>query len=296
MQSARPLRCEALEAERAWTLAVSEQLKRLREIPEEGVDLLPAEPPTGVVVYVEPREHPLAEFVLRNTAHHLARHGWGILVVHGRGNGAYFERMVRGWKGRVAMHRLDQADLPESMYHSLLKSRSFWERVVPHEQVLVMQSDTMLLRGDLLAPGSVLLEDFDYVGAPWSLEAWPTRELVSEPDPRAELLPELVGSGGLSLRHRSAMLAAIDAMGDSLDTIAREDVFFCVALQRMGKRVASRDAAEMFACEEVLPTYISRVAGLYRPFRRFSASVVSALCAQNMLLTEDERAIARSVN
>lgn len=92
--------------------------------------------------------------------------------------------------------------------------------------------------------------EFDYVGAPW------------HPGNLAhlrQLVPGLVGNGGVSLRDVSAMAAAADA--GSRGSLRRtlfddrydmpEDVFFAHTLSELGSRVAPADVARVFAMEQV---------------------------------------------
>lgn len=286
-----------VDATAVWTQATRAHLERLRADPR-GVRALRAPPAAGVMLILEPREHPQLEFVIRNFAHHLAPRGWGLEVAHSPGNAAWLRALFRsfGGSGTVRMRELPFADFAPPVYNQILTNLEFWE-AVGHENVLVFQTDTYLLDPSQL---DEFLE-YDYVGAPWTLVCPRTHLAMDHPRSYPnrsgpalhELWPNLVGNGGLSFRKRSAMIEVLKHYRIAIplaithgtevlmcDGIAQdqEDVFFSVALTRLGKRVAPREVAMRFSAETVVPpTLTGPLFGLHRVYSYLPAGVVKAL-------------------
>lgn len=247
----------------------------------------------GVGLLVEPRAHAHLEFVLRNWAHFVAgRHpgAWGLIVAHGTENGAHVREVTAGWP-HVRLVDLGVPDLPLPAYQALLTDAGFWRRFAGLPRVMLLQVDTAQLGGGDLGPGSPLLTEYDYVGAPWANTCAVCGEAIVRPPPApadaaaaaaapaaagcghmvdhaalAALAPDLVGNGGLSLRNPAAMVEACEAFalgsaaplaaGDPRVPLAgtsNEDVFFATALVKLGRRVAPRAVAAEFAIEQVPP-------------------------------------------
>ncbi|GBF99982.1 hypothetical protein Rsub_13114 [Raphidocelis subcapitata] len=144
-------------------------------------------------------------------------------------------------------------------YQTLLLSRQLW-RAVAGEHVLLFQLDTAMCAASPHKIGDYL--SYDYVGAPWTRERW-----GDAPG----------GNGGLSLRRRSRMLAALDALApggpqqgggggpqegaagppwamsalDAPRAVGNEDQTFSVLLAAMGAHLPTRDVARTFAVETV---------------------------------------------
>lgn len=109
-----------------------------------------------------------------------------------------------------------------SQYNNLLTSKSFWD-FIPNENVLIIQHDSALLRTGI--------EDFyhhDYIGASWNFEPY-------------------VGNGGLSFRHKSAMLKVIKTF--EYNGVTNEDIYFANGCKMLGLKIASIEDANKFSCE-----------------------------------------------
>ena len=238
-----------------------------------------SKPVRGIIVLIEPREHSLFEFTIRNWTYMLAPFGWGLVVVHGKSKLQYVQSLfAKGFEHteNVIFMGLSVDDLPIPAYNQLLTSKSFWSSL-PHENVLIVQTDTMCLSSVGFGGGNdTRWLSYDYIGAPW----WSTcpvsgRVHLPEATPSpycgdahglAELAPHYVGNGGLSFRKKSAMIAVLQKYS-LLPTIEHnceqllvrgqplhnEDVFFAVALKRLKKKIASRDTAVRFSVECVPP-------------------------------------------
>lgn len=137
-------------------------------------------------------------------------------------------------------------------YNTLLKSRSFWERLLPFGPYsLLIQDDGMIVRPGLESRLSRLF-GYDYVGAPWM-------DVPANADLK-KIVPNLVGNGGLSLRSIQACIDAIDSRGDHVRLFNNnlqpepEDVFFASACcAKGGERVCSVEDAAAFAFEQRAP-------------------------------------------
>jgi hypothetical protein len=116
-------------------------------------------------------------------------------------------------------------------YNNLLTSEKFWSRYLDHERVLIFQHDSGMLRD-----GVEELLEWDYVGAPWKLDApWNT------PDKSG-------GNGGFSLRNPKKSLNLIKEKPYH-PRYGNEDVYYSHFLPLVGGKVAPREVCQRFACE-----------------------------------------------
>ena len=184
----------------------------------------------GAMVIVEPRAHPDLRRVLQNFDL-LGPAGYNIIIFHGKSHRQHAMRAAAGLSRQVTLHALSVDNLGPDEYSALLKSASFWKRVL-HENILVFQTDTALCGA---SPHKVQeFEDLGYAGA-----AYDSTGIGRGSHWGADAF---YGVGGLSFRKRSAMLECIAATPDIGQP---EDVFFsnCVD-SRVDK---PRDAAQLSA-------------------------------------------------
>jgi hypothetical protein len=106
-------------------------------------------------------------------------------------------------------------------YNELLVSIEFWQQFKT-ENILVFQSDSMLLRQGIEA-----FYEYDYVGASWNFYPY-------------------VGNGGLSFRHKSAMIKIIENKKYNGEN---EDVYFSLGCKELGLNLAPINIANTFSCE-----------------------------------------------
>ena len=143
-------------------------------------------------------------------------------------------------------------------FNSMLKRPEFW-RQMPHESLLVIQTDALLAR-----PLDPFFFQFPYLGAPFlprqHSEYFETRQadgrinsffktdtpIHSSPDP--DVYPHLHGNGGLSIRQRSVMLTICEQWGSSSPAEEMEDVFFSRHVARIAK-APPLEIAQAFATE-----------------------------------------------
>lgn len=157
-------------------------------------------------VIVEPRNHRHLEYVIRNVSYFLDD-SWSVLLVHGLKNDV-MAKQLQSKLPNLSVHRLPVTDLkPSSVignsnpgYSQLLASKFFYE-LIPAENILIFQTDSILLR-----KGIDQFLEFDYIGAPWHNGK--------------------VGNGGLSFRKKSKMVQIINTIPLEKSGTQDEDVYF----------------------------------------------------------------------
>ena len=107
-------------------------------------------------------------------------------------------------------------------YNKLLKSKNFWNKI-KEENILIFQEDSRLLR-----EGIEDFYEYDYVGAAWDFYPF-------------------VGNGGLSFRHKSAMLKVLEVCNPENDI--NEDVYFAWGCNVLKLNLAPVHVANKFSCE-----------------------------------------------
>lgn len=107
-------------------------------------------------------------------------------------------------------------------YNKLLKSKNFWNKI-KEENILIFQEDSRLLR-----EGIEDFYEYDYIGATWDFYPF-------------------VGNGGLSFRHKSAMLKVLEVCNPENDI--NEDVYFAWGCNVLKLNLAPVHVANTFSCE-----------------------------------------------
>lgn len=107
-------------------------------------------------------------------------------------------------------------------YNKLLKSKNFWNKI-KEENILIFQEDSRLLR-----EGIEEFYEYDYIGATWDFYPF-------------------VGNGGLSFRHKSAMLKVLEVCNPENDI--NEDVYFAWGCNVLKLNLAPVNIANKFSCE-----------------------------------------------
>lgn len=153
-------------------------------------------------VIVETRKIENFGLIVKNHLHFLPK-GWGLTVCHSYENESFVEGELKDIIG-VNWMVVGSDKLDANRYNQLLTSNHFWN-LIPHETVLIFQSDSLLLR-----KGLELFENYDYIGAPWANRA----------------MPRLGGNGGLSIRNKSKMLETIQRFHYNQVAHGNEDVYF----------------------------------------------------------------------
>lgn len=230
------------------------------------------------IVLVEPRPHPALEFVLRNFRYFLP--SWRVILVHGTENERFVKEVVSKVHGTFEFVNCGVNDLPAKAYNTLFTRPKFWTSLGDLEWVLIAQTDTMLLKPAETPLEELIEKKLHFVGAPWNFSCGVCGGPLDggcahmiDQAVVASLAPDMVGNGGLSLRHVPSMIAALDRFhleaavvrelvakwGSTPDSASalrgttNEDVFFCKAFKEMGLQLADRATGLQFAVEQIAP-------------------------------------------
>ena len=230
------------------------------------------------IVLVEPRPHPALEFVLRNFRFFLP--SWRVIVVHGTRNEKFVKEVVSRIHGSFQLLSCGVEDLPAKAYNTLFTRPAFWEGLGDLDWVLIAQTDTMLMRPATEELESLMSRKIRFVGAPWNFSCGVCGGPLDgkcghmiDQAVVASLAPNMVGNGGLSLRHVPSMLVALDVYridapqvkelvdkwgstpesAKALVGTTNEDVFFCKSFAELGFNVADRATGLEFAIEQIAP-------------------------------------------
>ena len=262
--------------------------------PPVGSDCPGGAAPRGEVVLIDSRRNVWSVLALLVTLDNLRCAEWGVTVFCAEGNRRFMESAVLPHVPHTRVETLEALEgaaggagdsaFDTEGYNRLLKDAGFWRRLGARAPLaLLVQDDGLIVRRGL--DDDAMLEEQDYVGAPWdpSLKPGYLEELLA-----AGVGPTaLVGNGGLSLRRVAAMATACDAGGakealfnSNLQPVP-EDVFFAAAVNsdasdasdasasagRNGGAQGTLAAARRFAFEEVLPpTGSPATLGLHKPW------------------------------
>lgn len=159
-------------------------------------------PNCNALVIIDGRDHPLMDVILKNHRRYLGPY-WMFYLIGPK-------RMTRIWQ-KYAGKLVTVVELPEYLdnlsdyptgYNQVLLSEFLWKDTIECENVLVSQTDALLLRhgiGDFFY--------YDYVGSPIYSETHPTRywRIMNAFNPNT-----VGGNGGLSFRKKSAMVRALE--------------------------------------------------------------------------------------
>ena len=195
-------------------------------------------------VIVEPRRHEMLPMIIMTTMHHLGE-GWNLHVFTASENIEWLRKELNGSSFRATP--LDRNSITSTEYSSLLMSECFWD-MIPEENVLIFQTDSVLLRRGMNAWVDDPSHGFDYVGANYY-----------NPHHTA---PRIGGiQGGLSLRKRSAMLRCIQSVHKNdinryrfdhgckqIDDMP-EDVYFTHACEILNMNVPDAEKRRAFSIE-----------------------------------------------
>ena len=204
----------------------------------------------GEVVVVDSRPNVWSLASVLVTLDNLDAARWAVTVFTSSAARDFWERNLVAHHVPAArvevLPELDKAPFDLERYNVLLKSPAFWDRIGA-PRALVVQDDGMLVRPGLEAE----FADVDYVGSPW-VDAEANAALK-------QMVPSLVGNGGMSLRNVSVMREICARAGKEARRLFNsrmqpvpEDVFFASEVaKRQGGRPCPRPAAERFATEQV---------------------------------------------
>lgn len=220
-------------------------------------------------VLIEFSCHPYLIPVFCNFASILAPEGWAFTIVHDSANEEYIRsRLSPQLCSTVHLHNADvsrqlrELQDPQDLkhihkfrnnpfifiYNKMMTTSSFWQwlRDMNCEHVLIYQTDTVLLKGELDE-----FTQYDYVGAPWQAKLAVNNYKTS------------VGNGGLSLRSVEAMLRVNSKHKWKYEC---EDVYHASHLtldEEEAFNVAPFEVAGQFSMETVVLCEYPR--GMHRP-------------------------------
>lgn len=195
-------------------------------------------------VFIEFREFPHVEFLIRNTIFKLG-HKWCHTIICGNLNYSLIESICKSISPNINIIKIDVDNMTQSEYSKFLTTKEFWN-LLRGEKILIYQEDSIIFKNNI----QDFLE-YDFIGAPFLKTTNDT--------------PNCVGNGGLSLRSRSIMFEVINKFSpttyqynsSTLDYMnyvnlefPPEDVYFskCIQEQFIGI-VANWDAASNFSSE-----------------------------------------------
>lgn len=222
---------------------LDQQYKNLRE---EGQKFHNDPSNDRVAVIVEPRNSPLLPKVIRNIMFFVGNL-WNLHVFTSSENVSWIREEFANCSFRITP--LDKHNLTREEYSVLFMTPAFWN-MIPEENILVFQTDSMLFRKGI----DVWIDDpeynYDYVGANYYNPA--------------HTAPEMQGiQGGLSLRKKSVMLECIEKIKHHhiqkyrqehgypylSETVIAEDVFFTHACEMLKKRIPTVEKRREFSIE-----------------------------------------------
>lgn len=211
-------------------------------------------------VIIEPRQHDLLVPVIKNFMFLLQNKGWGLVVIHGTGNGDFIKKNLSGWPNiRYLQLPIDNLTMDE--YNHIMTIPVIWETLdkMGCKHALMFQPDVLLLKDNV--------DDFlkyDYIGAPW----FQTMNGI-----------ELGFNGGFSLRNVNKMIEITTwcprtfypcrVMGENgeiiiVNKIFNEDVYysFWATSGKLSISIPSKEEAMHFSVETI---YNEDPLGMHQP-------------------------------
>jgi hypothetical protein len=182
-------------------------------------------------VIVEWRPDYFLPAVMKNFAYFLGK-DWNFHFVGTDMNERFIKESLSHWQ--FHFHKLNMIKPDFKTYQQVLKSKDFWQ-LFPEDKLLIFQLDCILC-----SELELRFLDYDYIGAPSG--------------PNAAFM-----NGGLSLRSRQAMLAAIDKMSFFV-TDELEDIFFTKALKLLNAKLPDIQTAAEFSVESF---YVKKPFGVH---------------------------------
>jgi GR25 family glycosyltransferase involved in LPS biosynthesis len=197
-------------------------------------------------ILVEFRELPHIEMIIRNAIINLGS-DWSYTVVCGNSNHSFIHSICSNISTNIKIVELNYSNIDQNTYNNILLTTDFWN-LFSGEKLLIYQEDTLIFKNNICS-----FLEYDYVGAPFGPSC---------------VTPINVGNGGLSLRTKSVMLAALNNCPPSLFTshsifttnykktqhltLYPEDVYFSQVIQNnfLGK-VCPYDKSLTFSSEHI---------------------------------------------
>lgn len=193
------------------------------------------------VLLIEARVHYALEYVLKNALYHLGPQ-WGATIVHSSINKRFVQHLEKSIVN-LKLISLPLVRITIALLNKLLTSKPFWELFKDYENVLLIQTDGLLLHGEIEP-----FLGFDYIGAPWHRQNERWEKLT-------ETIPEGVGNGGMSLRSPKALLTVLQQYNAS----GQEDLFYVIKMVgdkrfRMPERQLAYAFSREVPCDDLVDT------------------------------------------
>ena len=151
-------------------------------------------------------------------------------------------------------------------YNRLLLQPRFYENFAPHEFMLILQTDAVVIRDDL---DHWCAQPFDYVGAPWPdpIELFVNLDRFGGANGRR--VRATVGNGGFSLRRLSKCARLIEEFPEATSYFVRsgssEDLYFSLLGQLSSDFVLPNEVTASQFAMELKPSYYFEINGRNDP-------------------------------
>ncbi len=151
-------------------------------------------------------------------------------------------------------------------YNRLLLSPGFYTSFAPHEFMLILQTDAVVLRDEL---DHWCAQPFDYVGAPWPkpVELFVNLDQFSGANGRH--VRATVGNGGLSLRRQSKCVQLLAEFPQAIDYFLQsgssEDLYFSLLGTLSSDFVLPNEVTASRFAMELQPSYYFAINGGREP-------------------------------
>jgi hypothetical protein len=213
------------------------------------------------LLFIESRFYPHMLTILRKAFHHFP--DWGLICYIEQSVAEQYQTLFNTHFSNIHWIIFNDPNYNITSYNNDLTNPQFWQQL-PAQHLFIIQYDTWII-------GKQNINDFlqyDYIGAPWFYSIYTQEEMnIEYPQWFIPDTQRCGGNGGLSLRHRDAMIDICQQPNLSRympnGDIMPEDIFFSTNCYKFGKRLPTLETCIQFACEQY---YQPNVVGIHRPF------------------------------
>ncbi len=224
--------------------------------------LRPIEPSQHTAIIIDDRPVQILRFSICNTLI-MTRLKMKIILFTTQDSYNAMEALFKDLINWVKVIKLNDASntlhkINTTNYNHILKNQSFWEKL-PSKNILIFQTDALLIE-----PFDYSMFNYDYVGAPFSLNKYlstsfpeyrdmtengKVHKWVTQVFNRKVPIPDnvLIGNGGLSIRNRDVMIEI--CQNEYSPKSENEDIFFSRLIKKYSKKIVPFDIARRFSCE-----------------------------------------------
>lgn len=222
--------------------------------PKELNHIVRKEQAKNAVVIIDNRDNIMSVLSVMITCHNLNPNSqWTLVVMSSSRSIEYYKKHFNNDNRieYISLPIFDKKYFDIDDYNIIMKHPDTWQYLYHYERVLTIQDDGMIVK-----PGVEKFLGFDYVGAPWPLDI-PVNKVV------ADVNPDLVGNGGLSLRNPKLMRdiciedkkenKSLELFNHDIQPIP-EDVYFSIETYQRGASIPNRTLASSFSTEMLMNT------------------------------------------